>query len=59
MRIVLLIVAVVFVSGLGVLTLLDIVNYGVTWLDVLAVIVLVPLGVGTIGSLWQKPPPKE
>jgi hypothetical protein len=55
MRIVLLVVAVVFTAMIAVLTVQDIVNNGVTWLDVLAIMVVVLFGTGIVGALWQSP----
>jgi hypothetical protein len=55
MRYVLLVVAVVFIAGFGVLTALDIAHTGVNWLDVLAIIVLVLFATGIVGALLQPP----
>ncbi len=56
MRSVLLVVAMVFIAGLGLLTALDIVAHGVNWLDVLAILILVLFGTGIVGALLQRPP---
>jgi hypothetical protein len=55
MRYVLLVVAVVFIAGFGLLTALDIAHTGVNWLDVLAIIVLVLFATGIVGALLQPP----
>jgi hypothetical protein len=57
MRIVLLIVALLFIAGLAVLTGLDIAHYGVTGIDVLAVLILILFGTGIVGALRHPPPP--
>lgn len=56
MRLLLLAVAVVFTAGIGVLTVQDIADNGVTWLDILAILVVVLFGTGIIGSLLHRPP---
>ena len=53
LRIVLLVVTVVFTGLIGTLTVLDIVDHGVTWLDVLALLVVALFATGIIGSLWE------
>ncbi|HWE13436.1 MAG TPA: hypothetical protein VG365_07995 [Solirubrobacteraceae bacterium] len=55
MRLLLLAVVVVFTAALGMLTVVDMVNNGVTWLDVLAILVVVLFGTGIVGSLLQRP----
>jgi heme A synthase len=55
MRLLLLAVVVVFTAALGMLTVVDMVNNGVTWLDVLAILVIVLFGIGIVGSLLQRP----
>jgi hypothetical protein len=55
MRLVLLWVSIVFIGGLGVLTAQDIANNGVTWLDVLAILILVLFATGIVGALLEKP----
>ena len=57
MRIVLLIVALLFIAGLALLTVLDVIHYGVTGLDVLAVLILALSGTGIVGALRNPPPP--
>ena len=52
----LLIVALVFIAGFGALTAVDISRYGLTVLDVLAVIVLVLFSTGIVGALTHRPP---
>jgi hypothetical protein len=56
MRFLLLAVAVVFTVGIGVLTVQDIVNHGLTWLDVVALLVVLLFGTGVIGALLHTPP---
>jgi hypothetical protein len=53
LRIVLLVVTAVFTGLIGVLTVLDMVHNGVTWLDVLALLVTLLFATGIIGSLWE------
>jgi hypothetical protein len=55
MRVVLLVIVVVFTSFIGVLTALDMARNGVTWLDVLAILIVILFGVGIVGALWQRP----
>jgi hypothetical protein len=55
MRFLLLAVVVVFTAGIGALTVRDIVDNGVTWLDVLAILVVVLFGTGIVGSLLHRP----
>jgi hypothetical protein len=53
LRIVLLVVTAVFTGLIGLLTVLDMIHNGVTWLDVLALLVTVLFATGIIGSLWE------
>jgi hypothetical protein len=53
LRILLLVVTVVFTALIGTLTVLDMVDHGVTWLDVLALLVVLLFATGIIGSLWE------
>jgi hypothetical protein len=55
MRLLLLAVVVVFTAGLGMLTVQDMVNNGVNWLDILAILVVVLFGTGIVGSLLHRP----
>jgi hypothetical protein len=55
MRLVLLVIVVVFTAFIGVLTALDMVRNGVTWLDVLAILIVILFGTGIVGALWQRP----
>jgi hypothetical protein len=55
-RTVILIVALVFIALLGALTVRDIVHYGVTPVDVLAVLVLTLFCTGIVGALRHRPP---
>jgi hypothetical protein len=57
MRIAVLVIALAFIAGLGVLTGLDIAHNGVTVLSVLAIFVLVLFMIGIVGALRE--PPKE
>jgi hypothetical protein len=53
LRIALLVVTAVFTGLIGVLTVLDMIHNGVTWLDVLALLVTLLFATGIIGSLWE------
>ena len=55
MRYLLLLVVVVFTAGIAVLTVLDMVNNGVSWLDILALLVVVLFATGIVGALLQPP----
>jgi cytochrome c biogenesis protein CcdA len=56
MRIVLLVLVVAFASLIGVLTVLDIVHqHGVSWLDVLSILIVILFGTGIVGALVHKP----
>jgi hypothetical protein len=55
MRYVLLVVVVVFTALIGVLTALDMIHHGVTWLDVLSIIVVILFGTGIVGALLTPP----
>jgi hypothetical protein len=55
MRIALLWIVIVFIGGIGFLTVQDIANNGVTWLDVLAIVILVLFSTGIVGALLEKP----
>lgn len=55
-RTILLLLALVFIAGLAVLTAADIAKYGVTALDVLAILILVLFSTGIVGALRQRPP---
>jgi hypothetical protein len=47
-------IALVFIAGLGVLTVMDIVNNGVTPIGILAVLLLVVIMVGIVGALGER-----
>ncbi|HWD76897.1 MAG TPA: hypothetical protein VG371_17300 [Solirubrobacteraceae bacterium] len=55
MRLLVLAVVVLFTAGLGMLTVQDMVNNGVNWLDILAILVVVLFGTGIVGSLLHRP----
>ena len=55
MRIPVLVIALLFIAGLGVLTGIDIARYGITVLSVLAILVLVLFLVGIVGALREPP----
>jgi hypothetical protein len=57
MRIPVLVIALAFIAGLGVLTGIDIARNGVTVLSVLAILVLLLFMIGIVGALRE--PPKE
>jgi hypothetical protein len=48
-------IALAFIAGLGALTVIDMVRYGVSALDVLAILVLVLFMTGIVGALRQPP----
>jgi hypothetical protein len=50
-----LIVALLFIAGLGALTVIDMVRYGVSAVDVLAILILVIFMTGIVGALRQPP----
>jgi hypothetical protein len=51
-----LVVALLFIAALATLTALDIAHYGLTALDVLAILILVVFCTGIIGALRNPPP---
>ena len=55
MRNVVFTIALVFIAGFAVLTILDFVHHGVTGLGVVALVVLVVFGVGIIGAFLHPP----
>lgn len=55
MRFLLLAVVLVFTAGIAGLTIQDISNHGLSWLDVLALLVVVLFATGIVGSLLQRP----
>jgi hypothetical protein len=55
MRYVLLVIVVAFTALIGVLTALDMIHHGVTWLDVLSILIVILFGTGIIGALLQRP----
>jgi hypothetical protein len=56
-RLVVLTIALVFIIGLGTLTVLDFIHYGITAVGVLALMVLVLFTFGIVGALRH--PPRE
>jgi hypothetical protein len=50
-------ITLVFIAMLGVLTALDIVDNGVSALDVISILILVVLGTGVLGAFRNPPPP--
>ncbi|MEO8966536.1 MAG: hypothetical protein ABI355_03010 [Solirubrobacteraceae bacterium] len=56
MRTVLLIVVLVFIAGFGALTVIDISRYGLTGLDLAAIVILVLFSTGIVGALLHRPP---
>jgi hypothetical protein len=54
-RTVVLIVALAFIVALAVLTVLDVVHYGVSAVDVLAILVIVLFTTGIVGALRHPP----
>lgn len=59
MRIIVFAVAVVFVCGMAVLTVLDFEQNGVTGLGIVGAIVVIVIGVGVIGALTEPPRKKK
>jgi hypothetical protein len=57
MRTVVLIIALLFIAMLAALTVLDVIHYGVTPLDVVSVLILVLFLTGIVGALRH--PPQE
>lgn len=55
MRFLLLAVVLVFTAGIAALTVLDMADHGVSWLDVLAILVVVLFATGIVGALVQRP----
>ena len=55
MRVVVFTIALVFIVGVGVLTVMDIINNGVTPIGIIAVLLLVVIMVGIVGALGQLP----
>ncbi len=55
MRFLLLGVVLVFAAGIGGLTVRDIADHGVTWLDVLALLVVLLFATGIVGALLHRP----
>ena len=56
MRVVVLTIAVLFITLLGVLTVIDFIHYGITGLGVVALLVLVLFMIGIVGALRHPPP---
>ena len=59
MRIVVFALALVFIVGMAVLTVLDISRNGITGLGVVGVFVVIVVGVGVIGALTEPPRKKK
>jgi hypothetical protein len=57
MRGTLLVIVLIFIAILGVLTVQDVINYGVTPLSVVAVMILGLFATGIVGALRE--PPRE
>jgi hypothetical protein len=55
LRTLVLVIALAFITGLGVLTVLDIVHYGLSALDVVAFMVLLLFLTGIVGALRRPP----
>jgi hypothetical protein len=53
LRIVLFVVTAVLTGLIGVFTVLDMIHNGVSWLDVLALLVTLLFATGILGSLWE------
>jgi len=57
MRIVVTVVATLFIGAMAVLTIMDFANNGVTGLGVVGLLVVGVIGIGILGALFQRPPP--
>jgi hypothetical protein len=57
-RTAILIVAILFIAMLAALTVVDVIHYGVSLLDVVAVLILVLFATGIVGALRHPPPPE-
>jgi hypothetical protein len=55
MRFLVLAVVVVFIAGIGGLTVRDIAVNGLTWLDVLALLIVLLFATGIVGALLHRP----
>ncbi len=53
LRIALLVVTAVFIGFIGAVTVLDMIHHGVSWLDLLALLVTLLFATGILGSLWE------
>jgi hypothetical protein len=53
LRILLFVVTAVLTGLIGVFTVLDMIHNGVSWLDVLALLVTLLFATGILGSLWE------
>jgi hypothetical protein len=53
---VLLVVVLAFIAMLAALTVVDVINYGVTPLDALAVLILALFSIAIVGALRTRPP---
>ena len=53
LRIVLFVVTAVLTGLIGVFTVMDMIHDGVSWLDVLALLVTLLFATGILGSLWE------
>jgi hypothetical protein len=55
MRFLLLAVVLLFTAAIGALTVRDIADNGLNWLDVLALLVVLLFGTGIVGALLHRP----
>jgi hypothetical protein len=53
LRVVLLLVTIAVTVFIGVATVSDIVHNGVTWLDILALLIVLLFATGICGALWE------
>jgi hypothetical protein len=53
LRILLLVVTVVLTAFIGVATVLDMIHNGVSWLDIVALLVVLLFATGICGALWE------
>lgn len=52
-RVVLLVVTVALTAFIAVATVLDMVHHGVSWLDIVALLIVVLFATGIVGALWE------
>jgi hypothetical protein len=53
LRVVLLLVTIAVTAFIGVATVSDIIHNGVTWLDIVALLIVLLFATGICGALWE------